>query len=733
MTTENLSTQPFDSATDVLLLYKEFFFILCIKCMIDAPDVMIDDMGSYAPRRVAFREILAQLTGEPSSQAIAWLGERKFPKPEDIQAMAEALWANIEIRTKATRKAFESQEFLAQIMPLDVLRSLFELSDSETIILAFLALIQSDESAARAYHYTTGEDWGTLPNVSFFQRCLSFLGMQAQTFRHIFSDDAPLMRYALIQKRFSELWNEETPLFQTSICLPRSVLSFLLQDEEISSQSVPVKCYKQKRSNQDKSIDDKWESCRIKLQKAFQSPHSMNLFSGNTRRTDILEMAAQGASRSLRILDARQIQMQYSDGDISPLLRDLLMMRGILVLKWKDEDEEWWKLHAARIHERLYMEPKLHFCLAADRQTLLTRAAFGDLVEIECPPPTQSDQERLWQTSLSREMSSLQARELAQKMAIGYCLSEPEIDDAIEQTLAGHPGQDLTCESLTHTLNRSRGRALEGLATLRSTNLTLDDIVLPNDTRATLEEVLAYARYRDTVMYQWGFEKYNASGAGLCVLLSGVPGTGKTLTALVIGRELRRAVYVVDLSRVVDKYIGETEKKLAAIFDEAERSQAVLLFDEADSLFAKRTNVKSSNDRYANLEVNYLLQRLEAYRGVSIMTTNFSDGLDEALSRRIPFKIHFPMPDAKQRAALWERLIPPGAPTADDIDFSVLGDYFEMSGGHIKNAVFRAAVRAATLKTAISHDMLYDAALQEYREMGHIIRDNMYEREVDYT
>ena len=361
------------------------------------------------------------------------------------------------------------------------------------------------------------------------------------------------------------------------------------------------------------------------------------------------------------------------------------------------------------------------------RQTELSRLLFGVLSEVVFPQPGREVQPRLWFKALSLNLPKDRAKEVAEVMSTGYCLSYSEIRSAIEQTLARLDTESvqraLTAEHISDTLNKTRGHKLEGMATLRSTTLLLKDIVLSEDIRATLNEVLNYARHSETVMQDWGFSKYNSSGAGLSVLLSGVPGTGKTLTALVLAHELGRALYVVDISRVVDEYMGETEKKVSVIFDEAERSQAMLLFDEADSLFAKRTDVKSSNDRYANLEVNYLLQRLESYRGVSILTTNFGGGLDEALARRIQFKVNFPMPDSDQRAELWNRLIPPGAPRSKDIDLKAIASEFEMSGGHIKNAIFRASIQAVSEKKPLNHAMLWDAAVREYRSMGHIVRD----------
>jgi SpoVK/Ycf46/Vps4 family AAA+-type ATPase len=211
-------------------------------------------------------------------------------------------------------------------------------------------------------------------------------------------------------------------------------------------------------------------------------------------------------------------------------------------------------------------------------------------------------------------------------------------------------------------------------------------------------------------------------GRGLSCLFSGPPGTGKTMMAGLIAKSLGRQLWRVDVSRLVSKWIGETEKNLAKIFEEARRAQVVLLFDEADSLFAKRTQVKSSHDRNANMEVNFLLQKMENHDGVTILTTNMLNSIDEAFLRRIRFRVTFPVPDPALRALLWERMLPSRAPVCDDIQFEVLGTQFEMSGGHIRNAVLRGAFAAASSGTHIGHTHLFDAAVAEAREMGRLVR-----------
>ena len=192
-------------------------------------------------------------------------------------------------------------------------------------------------------------------------------------------------------------------------------------------------------------------------------------------------------------------------------------------------------------------------------------------------------------------------------------------------------------------------------------------------------------------MRDWGFERMLPYGKALSVLFSGPPGTGKTMAASIVARELDLPMYRVNLASIVSKYIGETEKNLEQVFSEAQLAHVVLVFDEADSLFSRRTQVRDSVDRYANLEVNFLLQKMEAFDGVVVLPTNFESSLDEAFKRRIRYKVHFPFPEASVRSELWAAMIPGEADVDEDLDFGTLGEDFELSGGHIKNAVVRAA------------------------------------------
>ncbi len=258
-----------------------------------------------------------------------------------------------------------------------------------------------------------------------------------------------------------------------------------------------------------------------------------------------------------------------------------------------------------------------------------------------------------------------------------------------------------------------------GQTATRVTRLaTWSDTVLPTDVLDSLFELIARIRHRRTVYDAWGFDRTMTTSRGLTALFQGGPGTGKSMVAGVIASELGLDLYRVDLSRIMSKWIGETERNLASVFDAAEDGQAIILFDEADSLFAKRTEVRSSVDRYANLEVNYLLQRLDTFEGIAILTTNFGGSIDSAFKRRLSLRLTFPFPDEEMREQLWRVHLPPEMPTAGEFDLSSLSRKFQLSGGYIRNATLRAAFLAAEEHSPLTQDHLERAIRLEYREMG---------------
>jgi SpoVK/Ycf46/Vps4 family AAA+-type ATPase len=276
-------------------------------------------------------------------------------------------------------------------------------------------------------------------------------------------------------------------------------------------------------------------------------------------------------------------------------------------------------------------------------------------------------------------------------------------------------GHDLTALlwSACRTLARPR---LDDLAQRIEAKATWEDLVLGPEQLARLREIAVQVRQRFRVYETWGFAAHSSRGLGISALFSGVSGTGKTMAAEVLVRELDLDLFRIDLASVVSKYIGETEKNLGRIFTAAEEGGAVLLFDEADALFGKRSEVRDSHDRYANVEVSYLLQRMETYRGLSILTTNLKENLDPAFLRRIGTMVDFPFPDQSQRAAIWNRVFPPQTPT-EKLEFDKLAR-LNVTGGHIRNMALHAAFLAADAGEPVRMCHLRAAARRELTKLG---------------
>jgi AAA+ superfamily predicted ATPase len=294
-----------------------------------------------------------------------------------------------------------------------------------------------------------------------------------------------------------------------------------------------------------------------------------------------------------------------------------------------------------------------------------------------------------------------------------FHLGRAALDNVLERVQAAAPAE--RAAEIWAAAREAARDGLDGIAQRVETRVTLDDVVLPSGQSAMLRDIARHLQQRDRVYGEWGFGAKHQLGQGLVVLFAGESGTGKTLAAEAIANEVDLDLYRVDLATLVSKYIGETEKNLKRLFDAAEVSGAVLLFDEADALFGKRSEVKDSHDRYANIEVAYLLQRVEAYRGLAVLTTNMKSALDQAFLRRIRFIVSFPFPDAASREQIWRRQFPPDAPLGE-VDFTALAR-LNLPGGNIRSIAVNAAFKAADAGTRIEQSLLATAAHEEFAKL----------------
>ncbi|MCX5422296.1 AAA family ATPase [Streptomyces sp. NBC_00078] len=289
--------------------------------------------------------------------------------------------------------------------------------------------------------------------------------------------------------------------------------------------------------------------------------------------------------------------------------------------------------------------------------------------------------------------------------------------------LAGRP---VLADDLRGAVRAQNGAGLDRLARRVEPGVAWDDLVLPPHTHRRLRELALRARHREQVLGQWGMRPGGGRGRGVIALFAGESGTGKTMSAEVVAADLGMDLYVVDLSTVVDKYVGETEKNLERIFTEASAVNAVLLFDEADAIFGKRSEVKDAHDRHANIESAYLLQRMESFDGIAVLTTNLRANLDDAFTRRLDVVADFPVPDAGQRLALWERCLGERLPRAADLDLTFCADRFELAGGSIRACAVTAAYLAAESGAPLAMRQLVTAIAQEYRKLGRLVLEGEF-------
>jgi hypothetical protein len=351
--------------------------------------------------------------------------------------------------------------------------------------------------------------------------------------------------------------------------------------------------------------------------------------------------------------------------------------------------------------------------MVASRDPLRLRKR--QVIHLEVNKPTKGEQQYLWQEALGPLASRLDGE--LERLVSQFNLSAQKIRAAgahLRGSVSGEAGEALGLLLWDACRNQARPR-LEDLAQRIDPAATWGDLILPEPQSQTLRDIAAHVRQRAKVYETWGFAAKGARGLGISALFAGASGTGKTMAAEVLAGELRLDLYRIDLSQIVNKYIGETEKNLRQVFDAAEMGGAILLFDEADALFGKRSEVKDSHDRYANIEVSYLLQRMETYRGLSILTTNMKTALDTAFLRRLRFIVQFPFPDAAQRAEIWRRIFPTDTPVAG-LDINKLAR-LNSTGGTIRNIALNAAFLAAEANEPVRMLHMLRAARGEYAKL----------------
>lgn len=437
----------------------------------------------------------------------------------------------------------------------------------------------------------------------------------------------------------------------------------------------------------------------------------------NTTKKQIASAVCQSFGLSVSVIPGQYLPSDITEisAFIRLLLRETLLNAGVYLIDCDTID--------SLDHTQIKVVNKLArslngivFLASRDPQQISGRPS----IIFEVCKPTRHEQKEYWQTKLGKEGTKLNGHletlisqfdmNLQSIESISYEVLG-KINSGIQMNTNKEPLHDIIWDTC-----RIQSRPqLENLAQFIEPKANWDNLILPKHEKEILKEISTHMRRRAKVYENWGFAQKSARGLGISALFAGASGTGKTMAAEVLANEFRLDIYRIDLSSVVSKYIGETEKNLRRIFDAAENSGVILLFDEADALFGKRSDVKDSHDRYANIEVSYLLQRMEAYRGLAILTSNRKSALDSAFLRRIRFIVNFPFPDASQRAEIWQGVFPGGVPLAD-LDVFKLAR-LNIAGGNIHNIALRAAFLAADENQAVEMGHLLRAARSEYAKI----------------
>jgi hypothetical protein len=366
----------------------------------------------------------------------------------------------------------------------------------------------------------------------------------------------------------------------------------------------------------------------------------------------------------------------------------------------------------------LPVPPSMPCFLVLPERTDARGELFEGAVRLALSFPGVGEREELWRRALSRAGSEVPASGLlARRFRLGGGEIQAIAELALQRArLEARPS--VTLGDISHVVRERPALRMESLARRRQSRATWEDLILPGDALGQLQDLVSRVRHHDRVFEEWGIAAHGGRQTSVLSLFTGPSGTGKTLAAEVIASQLELDLYSVDLSQVVSKYIGETEKNLARVFDAAEGTSAVLFFDEADGLFGKRTETRDSHDRYANLEVSYLLARLETFHGLAILASNLRQNIDSAFLRRMDFLVEFSPPDTEARQKLWERHLRSRAPVAEGIDIPLLASAFPISGAHIRNAVVGAAFLAAADGHPLGQGHLLAAMQREYEKLG---------------
>lgn len=611
------------------------------------------------------------------------------------------------------------------VLGLCRLTSLFGLSRFQQQCVVLSLAPEFDRKYDRLFAYLHDDVTQKSPSVDLALTLFCDTQAERCSMRSAFEQDGTLVKFGLLDLIHQDS-RKVSPLLSRSLKLNDRVVSYLLGREDCKATldvfrpscltNVPV---------EQATISPKTRErlCSVATElRAGIEPNAIFCFHGRygCGQVAVAEEICRAADQTLLVVDAERVVRSGLQNDASKqlMMEAKLQSSGICFL---NADALLGDESTSSLLDELLKHVRLVFLLTS-HDFLPAKFTSQNVIDVPFPEPSTSDRRELWNNALHEQGYSADVVDV-DALATAFRFTPGQITDAAN--FARNYARirlDEGCASYSFDLYEACRKVghceLGRLARRLEPCLGWDDIVLPDEQMEQLRELANRIKYRSVVLENWGFARKESRGLGLSVLFAGPPGTGKTMAAEVLAHETGLELYKIDLAQVVSKYIGETEKNLRQIFDAASHGNVILFFDEADALFGKRTEIKDSHDRYANVETAYLLQQMEEYDGVAILSTNLRQNIDQAFFRRLQVIVDFPFPDALHRRRIWDTVFPVECPLGSDIDFELLATEVHLAGSGLKNIAIAAAHYAASDGGIIRLDHIRAAASKECRKMG---------------
>jgi hypothetical protein len=681
-----------------------------------------DPLSPFKGLVITEAEISDLLASSPSAGSETGLAEQ-----QTLERALRKLEDEIQARRGATRQA-------GMHLSLPRLAELFGLTRFEEQCLVICLAPELDRKYEKLYGYIQDDATRRKPGVDLVLNLLCATQPEKLAARAAFDPSAALLKFKLLQMTDARS-DGQLPLLSRGLKLDDRIANFLLGHEQLDArlERFARMLVPRERAAGMIAAHELYQRARSFVQAYFlesQSGRNVLLYLHGPAHLDkrmVVEAVCRDFRLPLLVADVAAMQAGPLPFEQAAwlLAREAALQSAVLCLENADclvAEPEKHVLQLNALIESAKTFSRLTFMFGSRHWQPQGFAPECLFLSIAVSRPDLGMCKRLWEQSLAaceRLADDIDGAALAGKFRFGL----GQIQDALlaAENLARWRSPDnwrVTASDLSSACRAQSSPKLGALAHKIEPKQTWSEIVLPHDHLAQLKELCEQARHRHRVYGEWGFDRKLSLGKGLNALFSGPPGTGKTMAAEVIASELQLDLYRIDLSQVVSKYIGETEKNLHQIFLEAQTAHAILFFDEADALFGKRSEVKDAHDRYANIEVGYLLQKMEEYEGVAILATNLGGHIDEAFLRRMHFIVEFPFPDQEYRRQIWKVVFPHEAPLADEVDFDALAREIKLAGGSIKNIALAAAFYAAGNGQIIQMPHLWQAARREHQKLG---------------